>query len=153
MFLLHTNTRSKINFKPNQSLRHLFDSMKDNDTHAPYFLDDGWQKLERYHKFSDIPKNINEIHWQTEPDSFSSWGKDKLITIVVGGHSLRLYVRNLDTTLQRLYDKTRQWTINNDNQWQGDLYDKHTGEKLDLNQLLLDVYTRTFEIRSKKPSP
>jgi len=147
MFLLHANTRSKINFKPNQSIRYLYDSMKDNETHAPYFLHDGWQKLERYHKFSDIPKNINEIHWQTEPDSFSSWGKDKLITIIVDRHSFRLYVRNLDTTLQSLYNKTRT----NGKHEQGDLYDQDTGKKLELNQLLLDVCTRTFEIKSKKP--
>jgi len=153
MFLLHANTRSKINFKPNQSLRHLYDSMKENETYAPYFLDDGWYKMERYHKFSDIPKNINEIHWQTEPDSFSSWGKDKLITIIVDGHSLRLYVRNLDTTLQRLYNKTRQSAITNEKSGQGELYDQDTGQKLELNQLLLNVCTRKFEIKSIIPSP
>tara|TARA_B110000285_G_scaffold35140_1_gene37631 strand:- start:1720 stop:2325 length:606 start_codon:yes stop_codon:yes gene_type:complete len=147
MFLLHANTRSRINYKPNQSLRHLYDSMKDNETYAPYFLDNGWYKLERYHKFSDIPKIIKEIHWQTEPDFFSSWGKDKLITIIVDGHSLRLYVRNLDTTLQRLYNKTYQWASSKQKPWQGELYDQGTGQKLELNQLLLNVCTRKFEIK------
>jgi len=158
MFLFHDNSRSKIKYNPNQSIRHVYDSMNDSTVHAPYFFASGWQKLERYHKFSDIPENITEIHWQSEPTSFSSWGEDKLVTIILYGYLLRMYVRNLDTTLQRLYNKTHAWTTNNptcykpwlhqfEKPFQGDMYDKNSGEKLELNKLLLDVDTRIFEIK------
>jgi len=138
MLLFHANTCSKIGFNPNQSIRYIYDSMNDRNSYSAYFFDSGWHKLERYHKFSDIPKHINKIYWQREPDSYSSWGQDKLITIDVYGNPIRLYVRNLDTTLQTLYNKI-QHTY-------GCFYDKDTGEKLDLNQLLLDVHARAFEI-------
>ena len=153
MLLLHANTCSKINFNPNKSIRYIYDSMNDRNSHSAYFFDSGWQKLECYHKFSDIPKHIKKIYWQKEPDSYSSWGQDKLRTIVVYGKSIKLYVRNLDTTLQTLYNKTHQWVMKN-KQYQWDaknkccFYDKDTGEKLDLNQLLLDVHTHTFEIKT-----
>ena len=126
----------------------LYGSRNDDDTRALFVLTDVWYRIESYHAAADLPRDCTDLYWRTPPRNFEIWKRDQLVSVTFGEvYELLWFVRRTDCTLRRLYERTRRWAVDNGALCEGCLFDKDLGQRLDLAQMLLDIYTHTFEIK------
>lgn len=115
---------------------------------ALYLFLRGWYRVERYHTIQHLPHQHAELHWRSPPQTFDIWEQSQLIHVTVGKSTLQCYVTSPDTPIQYIYDAAKRWaTANGVACAHNSLFDRQTDQLLDHTQLLLDIYTRTFEIR------
>ena len=138
----------KLRCKPTQKLHVLYERMPDDETNSLYVFHEGWQRLEPFLIFADLPPP-RELHWRPHPSEFTVWKEEHIVTVHVGNRTLVLYMRNLASQLQRLYDVVVGEHLGEHNVV-GDLYDHVSGQKLDRTQSLLDIYTHIFEIKFER---
>jgi len=132
----------------------IYDELHRGNGTALYLFQDGWHRVEKYHRASDLPEACMDLYWRDVPENFDVWKQDQLVSVAFGaGNELQWFVRNPETTLRRLYENTRAWASTNGLVCEGDLFDKDTNSPLDLSQMLLDIYTVKFQIKNNKPSP
>lgn len=115
---------------------------------ALYLFMQRWFRIEKYHIIQQLPHTCAQLHWRSPPAQFDIWEQSQLIHINVGKtHAIQCYVQAPDTPLQHVYDAAKRWAAANDILCANSFIDHETGQLLDLSQMLLDVYTRTFEIQ------
>jgi len=126
----------------------LYESRNEGDMHKLFIFSHAWYSIESYHVADDLPRDCSDLYWRTPPRYFDIWKRDQLVSVIFGGiHELIWFVRRTDCTLRRLYERTRRWATANGALCEGRLFDRNLDQRLDLSQMLLDIYTSTFEIK------
>lgn len=149
MFTIHiSGTHKKYHWSYCTSFEALYDELSCGNEKALYFYYNGWHRIEKYHIVSDLPATCMDVYWRDKPENFDIWKQDHLVSVLFGtGNELIWYVRNFETRLQQIFDRTCEWAFTNGLECEGVMFDKETNLRLDISQMLLDIYTIKFQIK------
>ena len=149
MFTIHVSGKTKKRYIPYLStFQTLYDELHCVNDTALYFYSYTWHRIEKYHLVAELPAYCRDIYWRTPPEHYDIWKQDQCIRVSFGcGNELTWYVRNPDTRIQTILDSTRKWALSKGLMCGNTMFDKETNVRLDLSQLLLDIYTVKFCIK------
>lgn len=131
-----------------KSTKHVYAALNTGDGRALYLCHHGWYRVEPYHERCDLPVEDATLHWRSPPEYWETWKADQIISVTLDTkYELRWFVRRQDCTLQRVYERCRAWALAHNIPCDGQLFASQDNQPLDHTQMLLDIYTYTFDIR------